>query len=205
MKSFFRENPTIAFGLGLPLLLVLIFLLISGIPALLVAPPQYDVIYATGWNSYTSGLQQISVINQKVQVTYQGSSIGNRNIRLWRYNAKTGAVKEINMVMPPGFASAGNSSATPEASSKITKIDVPDLEGLTIDSSSIAPDGYEFSLGTNINSGYSHHIFTGIFYPSSYRKEEAVLTKKGRSIRLPLADRQYYNRETHLIGWVLSS
>ena len=42
MKAFLRENPTIAFGLGLPLLLVVAFLLISGIPALLVEPPQYD-------------------------------------------------------------------------------------------------------------------------------------------------------------------
>ena len=45
MKKFIRDNPTIAFGLGLPLLLVAVFLAISGIPALLVAPPQYEVLY----------------------------------------------------------------------------------------------------------------------------------------------------------------
>lgn len=39
MKNFIRNNPTIAFGLGLPLVLVVLFLLISGIPALVVAPP----------------------------------------------------------------------------------------------------------------------------------------------------------------------
>ena len=32
MKKFFLDNPTIAFGLGLPLLLVAVFLLASGIP-----------------------------------------------------------------------------------------------------------------------------------------------------------------------------
>ena len=30
MKQFIRDNPTIAFGLGLPLLLVAVFLAISG-------------------------------------------------------------------------------------------------------------------------------------------------------------------------------
>jgi hypothetical protein len=50
MKNVFRDNPTIAFGLGLPLLLVAVFLAISGIPVLLVAPAQYEVLYATHYN-----------------------------------------------------------------------------------------------------------------------------------------------------------
>ena len=56
MKNFFRENPTIAFGLGLPLLLVAVFLLVSGIPALMVAPPQSELLYATGANQNQNGL-----------------------------------------------------------------------------------------------------------------------------------------------------
>ena len=199
MKAFLRENPTIAFGLGLPLLLVVAFLLISGIPALLVEPPQYDVIYATEYYNYPNGVQ-ISVVNQKVQVVYQGSSAGYQRPRLWRYNPKTGAVKEIAIMLPPGLTPPGQSPATPEAAAKITPIDVPDLAGLTIDSSSVAPDGYEFSAGPN---GYSGDVFTGLFYSSRYRNE-AVLTKKGRSIRLPNAGNMYYGNYTHLVGWVVS-
>jgi hypothetical protein len=199
MKSFLRDNPTIAFGLGLPLLLVVVFLLISGIPALLVAPPQYDVLYATEYYNYPSGVQ-ISVVNQKAQVIYQGNSIGNQRPRLWRYSPKTGAVKEIGFILPPGLAPPGQSPATPEATAKITPIDVPDLAELTIDSSSIAPDGYEFSAGTNGSSG---DVFTGLFYSSRYRNE-AVLTKKGRSIRLPNAGNMYYSNYTHFVGWVVS-
>ena len=88
MKSFFRENPTIAFGLGLPLLLVVVFLLISGIPSLLVTPPQYDVVYATEYNNYQNGVQ-ISVVDQKVQVIYQDGLQGRHKPRLWRYDPKT--------------------------------------------------------------------------------------------------------------------
>lgn len=199
MKAFLRENPTIAFGLGLPLLLVVAFLLISGIPAMLVEPPQYDVLYATEYYNYPNGVQ-ITVVNQKAQVIYQGSSQGYQRPRLWRYSPKTGAVKEIAIMLPPGLAPPGQSPVTPEAAAKITLIDVPDLAGLMIDSSSVAPDGYEFSAGPN---GYSGDVFTGLFYSSRYRNE-AVLTKKGRSIRLPNAANMYYSNNTHLVGWVVS-
>jgi hypothetical protein len=199
MKSFFRENPTIAFGLGLPLLLVVVFLLISGIPALLVEPPQYDVLYATEYYNYPNGVQ-ISVVNQKIQVIYQGSSQGYQKPRLWRYSPKTGAVKEIAIMLPPGLAPPGQSPATPEAAAKITPIEVPELAGLTIDSSSVAPDGYEFSAGLN---GYSGDVFTGLFYSSRYRNDP-VLTKKGRSIRLPNAANMYYSNNTRFVGWVVS-
>lgn len=139
------------------------------------------------------------MVGQKVQVVYQGSVQVNRKPRLWRYSAKTGAVKEIAMVLPPGLIPVGKSSVKPEQIST-TLIDVPDLEGLIVDSSSIAPDGYEFSIGRD---RYSGNVFGGLFYSSRYR-QEAVLTKNGRSIRLPNAATQYYSHNTHFIGWVVS-
>lgn len=199
MKSFFRENPTIAFGLGLPLLLVIAFLLISGIPTFLVASPQYNVLYATQYDNYRNGVQ-ISVVDQKVQVIYQGNVQSNRQPRLWRYDPKTGAVKEIVIVLPPGLAPTREKPATPGDVLKTALIDVPDLEELTIDSSSIAPDGYEFSTGKD---RYSNDPLFGLFYSSRYRYE-AVLTKNGRSIRLPNTVERYYNGNTHFIGWVVS-
>ncbi|RKZ91325.1 MAG: hypothetical protein DRQ40_10020 [Gammaproteobacteria bacterium] len=199
MKKFLLENPTITFGLGLPLLLVVLFLLISGIPSLLVTSPQYDVLYATEYYNYQNGVQ-ISVIDQKVQVIYQDSLQGRQKPRLWRYDPKTGAVKEITIVLPPSRNTAGKMKVTPEDAPKTTLINIPDLEGVTIDSSSIAPDGYEFSVGRD---RYSRNVFGGLFYSSRYRYE-AVLTKNGRSIRLPNASGRYYSHNTHFIGWVMS-
>jgi hypothetical protein len=199
MKSFLRENPTIAFGLGLPLLLVVVFLLLSGIPALLVASPQYDVLYATEYYNYQNGVQ-ISVVGQKVQVLYQGFEQANRKPHLWRYNPKTGAVKEIAIIVPPGLRQAGKTPEVAGDDSKTTLISVPDLEGLTVDSSSIAPDGYEFRLGRD---RYSGNVFGDLFYSSRYR-HEAVLTKNGRNIRLPNAVGRYYSSNTQFIGWVVS-
>jgi hypothetical protein len=200
MKAFLRDNPTIAFGLGLPLLLVVVFLLVSGIPALLVAPPQYDVLYATEYYNYGNGVQ-ISVVNGKVQVVYQGAVLGYQNPRLWRYHAKTGAVQEIAIAPPPGLLPPGQVPNGAEAASKLTPIDVPDLAGLSVDSSSIAPDGYEFRTG---ETGYSRDILTGLFGYSRYRNEAAVV-KNGRSVRLPNADGiNYYGNYARFIGWVVS-
>ena len=202
MKSFLRENPTIAFGLGLPLLLVIVFLLISGIPTLLVAPPQYDVIYASEVFNYQTGVQ-IAVVNQKIQVTYQGGTLNYQKPRLWRYSPKTGAVKEISLILPPGLTPPNPNPVAQmaETSTQVTPMDVPDVAGLTVDSSSIAPDGYEFKAGPN---EYSGDVFTGLFNFSRYRNE-AVLTKNGRSIRLPNADgAYYYANSTRFIGWVIA-
>jgi len=199
MIKFLRENPTIAFGLGLPLLLVAVFLLVSGIPALLVDAPRYDVIYATDYYTYQNGVQ-ISVVDQQVQIVYQGSVLNNQKPRIWRYDAKTGGVREITYLLPPGLTPPGQEPVAPEDASKITLIEAPDLAGVTVDSSSLAPDGYAFNIASDT---YSRNFFGELFYSSRYRYE-AVLTKKGRSIRLPNAAEPYYRGNTRFIGWVVS-
>ncbi len=198
MKAFLKDNPTIAFGLGLPLLLVVVFLIISGIPNLLVASPQHDLLFATEYNNYQNGLQ-ISVINQSVQVSHQGNLQRNQKPRIWRYYAKNGAIQEIAYIIPPSPTRSGTKPATTDDIAITTTIDVPDLNGLKVDSSSIAPDGYEFSVGNR----YSGNAFGGLFYSSRYR-HDAVLTKSGRSVLLPDSVGRYYRGNTHFIGWVVS-
>ncbi|MGB5326527.1 MAG: hypothetical protein WBN40_14060 [Pseudomonadales bacterium] len=199
MKLFFRENPTIAFGLGLPLLLVLAFLLISGIPAILVDPPKYDVLYATEYYNNQEDVQ-FAVSGRKLQVSYRGYLRGAQVPRLWRYYAQTGAVQEIPILLPPERTSRNTRPAQAEDTPASIAIKVPELDGLVIDSSSIAPDGYEFSAGYE---RYSRNIFDGIFYSSRYRNTGS-LEKDGRSIALPNADTRYYDRQTRFIGWVIS-
>ncbi|RTE64638.1 hypothetical protein EH243_16165 [Amphritea opalescens] len=191
MKSFLRDNPTIAFGLGLPLLLVTLFLLASGLPTLLVAPPQNDLLFATEYVNNQAGLQ-IAVISRSVQLIDQGSRTNDHRPRIWRYHVKTGAVQEIAFVLP-----ASHTKKTPSVRTKPQRIDLPDLQGVEVDSSSIAPDGYEFVLNTRSDS----RLFGGLFYSSGYRYG-AALRKSGRHIPLPSITNQYYRGRTHFIGWV---
>ena len=199
MKSFFRENPTIVFGLGLPLLLVVVFLLVSRVPILLVDPPQHDVLYATQYYNNQEGVQ-ISVVDQKVQVSYRGVVQSGQIPRLWRYHSKTGAVQEIPIKLTPSPTPSGAKAVQPDDFLPTIPIDVLDLEGLVVDSSSIAPDGYEFVTGSD---RYAGNVFGDLFYSSRYR-HHATLSKDGRSLRLPNADHRYYSQHTRFIGWVVS-
>lgn len=202
MKKFLRDNPTIAFGLGLPLVLVILFLLISGIPTLVVAPPQHDVLYATNYNHYNNAPNgfQIAVVGNQVQVNYYGNTQAYQNPRLWRFNPQTGAVKEIALMLPPGLVPNTGRPAEAEKTPTVTPINVADLVGVKVDSSSLAPDGYQFSTAAD---GYSRHVFTGMFYSSRYRYQ-AELIKNGRSIRLPNTDGAYYGNSVRFVGWVVS-
>lgn len=197
MKTFIKENPTIAFGLGLPLLLVIVFLLVSGIPNLLVAAPKYDVLYATGYRDYRNPLQ-ISVVDKKVQLAYREPEYSDQAPRLWRYISATGAVQEIPIRLPAS-AGRGRNSTSDDAQDGWVPIDVPELTKLIVDSASIAPDGYEFTSGKN---RYSRNVFGGLFYSSRYYRE-AVLSKDGRRIRLPNVSDRYYGRNTQFVGWVI--
>ena len=198
MKKLLQENPTIAYGLGLPLLLVVIFLVVSGLPQLLVAKPQYELLYVTGIYNHPN-VVQINVVEQEVQVIYQGVAYGNQRPRLWRYNPQTGGVQEIAMILPPSPVPTVNNSVTTPQTPTTTFIDVPDLTGLKVDSSSVAPDGYEFSAS---GKRYSRNIFGGLFYSQRYDRE-SVLTKNGRSVRLPNLSAGYYSRDTQFVGWIL--
>ncbi len=202
MKNFIRANPTIAFGLGLPLILAVLFLAISGLPALLVAPAQYEVLYATNYNYYSNAQNtlQIAVVGDRVQVNYIGNTQPYQHPRLWRFNPKTGAVKEIALLLPPGLLpNTGRPAETPAALT-VTPVSVPDLAGLKVDSSSLAPDGYEFRAGADV---YPGRVFTGLFYSSRYH-HQAELVKSGRSIHLPNTEGAYYSNSIRFIGWVVS-
>lgn len=199
MKSYLGKNPTIAFGLGLPLLLVVVFLLASGVPNLLVSPPRYDVIYATDYGGYRQTNFQISVIDQKVRVTSQGHpDKNNQTPRIWLYRSATGAVKEIPITMPLHPVDDEPREGKNNVTASI--VSVPDLENLIVDSSSIAPDGYEFS---QIADRYSRNFFGSMFYSSRYR-QGSVLSKNGRTVRLPNSTGRRYTGKSHFVGWVVS-
>lgn len=199
MKKFIQENPTITYGLGLPLLLVVIFLIVSGLPQILVAKPQYELLLATGADN-GSDMVRIAVVEEKVQVFYRNDPYNDARPSFWRYNPQSGGLQEIVVILPPRPVPSENGSDTDMQQPIRTVIDVPDLAGLRIDSSSVAPDGYEFSAA---GDRYSRNIFSGgLFYSRRY-DNEPVLTKNGRSIRLPVVNDRYYNRNTQFVGWIL--
>ena len=198
MKKFLQDNPTIAFGLGLPLVLVVLFLLVSGIPSLLVADPEYDVLYATEVYGGQNDLQFV-VVDGEVQVFHHPSTNSGRVPRLWRFDGKSGAVQEVTILLP-STSRRNRNNATDEHAEASSRVPVPELTDLKLDSSSIAPDGYEF---INNRDRYSRNVFGGLFYSHRYRNQAAVV-KNGRSIRLPNKGRYAYSYGTEFVGWIVS-
>ena len=102
MKDLIKNNPTLVFGLGLPLLLVAVFLLAAGIPNLNAVPPKYDMVFATNYNSYSDSQGvQIKLVDGRAKVTFVGECNYCQAPEVYRYIAQTGALKRITIDIPP--------------------------------------------------------------------------------------------------------
>ncbi len=199
MKKFIRENPTLAFGLGLPLLIVAVFLAAAEVPQLGAPPPQYAVVFATNYSQGNRSIN-IRVENGKASVTAIGENGYYNMPRLYVFTPATGRLREIHITLPPELAAARPCcNNTGKDTGKITPIRVPELEALTLDNSSVAPDGYEFSG----YEGYSRGIMSGLFFGGSYHND-AVLKKGHYKMHLPQTEGQYYGAPPYFIGWVVT-
>ncbi len=191
MRNFFRNNPTIAFGLGLPLLVLGVMLAISIIPALTVKPPQYDVVYAVGYHADLDMGIKIQVKDHKARVAYIGGASYIPPLEILRYSAKTGKVEKIAYKVPQ---EANNNGKTGSVARVLIPIAVPELQSLTLDTSLKAPDGYKFMGSEQVDRPNLSEFFI------NSDKSPLVLSKNGRSIRLKDA---YYSEQVQFIGWVI--
>jgi len=193
MKQFIKNNPTLVFGLGLPLLMIFIISIFAWIPSITVAPPQYDILYYSGNNYGNYQGLHINVENKKAKVFYRGESSSYYNQKFYIFSPSKGSVKEIVINLPPSFKDIQNE----DDSDKITPINVPELENLVLDNSSTAPDGYQFS-----DDNRYHMSLVGEIFFSNRNRQGAFLKKDGNVVRIPQNDRNYYNN-IQFIGWVV--
>lgn len=196
MQKFIRENPTLAFGLGLPLFIVLVFLVAAALPKLNAVPPQYAVLFTTNYYEGNKGLA-IRVENHRPRVVYIGDSDYTNPLKLYIYDPQKDSVREIPIILPIEIKT--KRCCTDGVFDKITPVAVPELEKLTIDRSSTAPDGYEFSA---YNDAYSHDPFLSELFFSNRSYRSGIVLKKGSyKISIPAADAYYGNAK--FIGWVI--
>lgn len=190
MRQFIRNNPTIVFGLGFPLLIVAVFAVIHNMSAALVSPPQYEVVFAIDYDSNF----RIEIENKKAQLKFYGNNIDYIRLpRIFQYNPKTKTAKEMFLSLPKELSNMNDS----DRKFRVVKIEVPELESLTLDNSTNSPDGYQFKIGEYSNSG----VLTS-FYSRRYH-DDMMLVKNGFSHRISdLANVDYWNR-AQFIGWVI--
>lgn len=201
MKRFIHENPTLAFGIGLPMALVVIFILAAGIPNLTATPPRYDAIFAgnyvdNGVNSYV-----IRVVNGRIDLSYNGNCGYANAPQLFRYQVSSGTLKPIATGPAPILPRECKPEDYQTGRASLHPISVPELEGVTLDASNPAPDGYEFTFDTNYGRG---GLLPSLFFGFSSYGNEPVLRKGSYQIKLPVNRGYYYASNTRFIGWVVA-
>lgn len=194
---FVKENPALAAGIGLPVLLVIFFVLATLIPQWTVEPPQYDAIFTVPDYQCRDGEAKVSFefVTGKIKAKYSYPKKDNGyvncsgNERIYRFNAKTLVSREITFEIP----------AKNETNSEPQQFSVPELSDLKIDNNELAPDGYRFN---GRNSYYS-----GGFFPfDNYHYHNGMsISKGGRVVSLsPINNDRYYSySDINFLGWII--
>lgn len=199
MKAFLKENPTLVFGLGLPLLLVVILSAVSGLSGLFIGAPKYDVIFATQYSEGSTPGYRIAVINGKLNLSYVGTCGYYGTPEIYRYSAKSGAVSRVDFSYPT-HANNNCPSNTNSNNNVVTQVAVPALANVTLNNANPAPDGYEFTYSSDYSRGGL--LPELLFFRSGYYGDAPILRQNTHSIRIPLP-RQYYSYyNVRFIGWV---
>ncbi len=181
-----KDNLLMLIGISLPLLVILLFLLATTLPRVLVAPPQHDFLFT----SYVSAYPKVPAAGVTIDV-YQGRARarlyrnqGSQVTKLFLFDHETSNVREIPISIP-GEA---------EALENGTEIRIPEVEGLQLDPSLRAPDGYEFR-GPQYSGG---GIFSELL--GMRRRRRATIVKGGSVTPLPLDPPAY---SVNFLGWVV--
>lgn len=199
--NWLRNNPALATGIALPLLLVIFFLLAGWLPQFFVDPPKYGVLFATNYYDSNNGVK-LEVVDGKLSARFVGMRTSYFNKpRLYRYDPAKAELKEITFdILDSIPKQPDNVTPTEEQAKLITALSIPEAEALKLYTPETAPDGYVFVSGGYYRGGSP---FLGeIFYSSSRYDYTPSLHKRGRivKIRLPSDDTNSYNIK--LLGWI---
>ena len=199
LKNFIKENIVLVMGLTLPVLLVAMFFFAVVLPRTMAVPPQYKMLFTTTRYNYDNpppynvdffvkdGILKARVSKNVRKDGHSGYDNYNWK-KLMSYDGKTQSVRE----MPYDLSKMSNVVDGSE-------VVFDEFKNIKIDSSTKAPDGYEFK-----NSGYhSGGMPMGIFYGGSGRSSHRVI-KGAVSFKIPNnGGNGYYSHNTQFIGWII--
>jgi len=200
MMHWLKQNGALALGVGMPVLLIVFFMLAAWLPKMFVDPPKHDLLFITNYNEYGTNTLRADVRDKQLTFRFIGENFGHGWPKLYRYSASTGGVQEIPIEIPPDLTPIKpyNRPYVAPEHEKVTPVAVPAVEGLKIDNSSVAPDGYAFSSGYDNSS----HMMGLFFYSSRYR-HTATLSKNGHQVRIPNPEGNYYHANAKFLGWIV--
>ncbi len=191
MLKQIRQNPMIAAGILLPLIIVVFFLLATAIPTWLVAPPEYDFVFTVPEHNPNRRDVEltIDVVDNRLRARLFKKNDYYRGIAsLYVFDHETQDVREISINIP------GNVDTLEDGA----EIDVPEFVNRPISTGRQAPDGYEV-LGPGYRRG--GNLMTELF--GGHRRYQLSIHKSGAVVEIPnLDDHSNYYYSATFLGWV---
>lgn len=197
LKNFIKENIVLTIGLALPVLLIALFFVSSVLPKSMAVPPQYEMLFTT--THY--GFQNPPPYNVdfvvrdgmlKARVSKNSSQPPVPTNYNWRklkvYDGKTQSVREISYDL-------SNLGDIADGSELVFS----EFKTLKVDSSTKAPDGYEFYNPAYSSGGLAMELFAG-----GNRNGPSRVTKGAVSFKIPSdGGKNYSAYDIQFVGWIV--
>ena len=186
-----RNNAFLVGAVGLPLVVICLFLLSTAIPRWTVPPPAYDLLlHTTSWRQEGPRVSvEFVVLNGRVQATIRprsGHGTTTRS-RLWLFDHAAMTVREIPVALPERLED-GEAART---------IEIEALAGRQVLDRSTAPDGYEVQTRSHSGPGVVGDLF-------GMRRSDRTITiaNRGRAIPIRIPAEETYQPPA-FIGWMI--
>lgn len=212
MKTVIRQNLLLVSAVALPVIVILFYIGASLLPRYFVAPPRHDLVvkYQPNYYHYNNDVAQavpsrvaIVVADGRARATVTevpGDENPPRPVqpayylpRVFRYEAATGRLSELDVPIPDDLAERPRGSEWP----------IPALERVTLSAQATAPDGYVFDTDSDRGHGLAVELFGG-----RSRRDGTRIRSSGRIIKIPSPDDlealSYYGNRMQLVGWVVA-
>jgi len=190
MRSI-RQDPALIAGIGLPLLLVILFSVASLLPQWMVRTPRYDLYYVvnagTAYKKTVSGELDIKVVNGKIKAQYRvlDQKPMYRTPRLYVFHARTLTSEEIPLDL------------SVENFPQWQEIPIPaPYNKAHIQPGTTSPDGYSFVDERSASREW--------FLFFRLMNNHASIKKDGRSISLQPNRDDLFIRNIDILGWGLT-
>ena len=199
LKKFIKENFVLAVGLSLPVLLIVLFFVASVLPRSMAVPPQHKMLFITIRYDYQNpppynidfivrdGVLKTRLVRNSKPAAGQPYTQNYNLKKLMVYEGKTQSIREI----PYDLSKLGEVADG-------TEVVLDELKDMTVDSSTKAPDGYEFNTPGYRSGGLAPFLFWDGGYRSGAR-----ITKGAVSFKIPDGGETYYPNDVQFVGWVV--
>ncbi len=188
MIRFLKNNPVLALGAALPLVMLLVFWLVTWIPKISVEDPRYDFFFAYyDYNSPSHGVEVTFLVKNGI-LTAECRKEHRRNyqLKLYRFNAKRQSIELVPVIVP----------AVKDLTPEWQDLENFNKKKIMLDTSGVSPDGYRL-----VHSSYRSRGLAGELFGGGYRAKSHALYKDGRRIAIKHPDIKPY-RNIVFLGWV---